>query len=211
MTQPTAILFLFTAFAVGALMRQLFKNTPIPYTVSLMVVGLVFGALSANLPGIQVYTRVTRMDPHLILYIFMPTLIFESAFAMDVHTFKKMTSQIVVLAFPGMLLGSFLTAIMARFTFSYGWSWAEACMFGSIMAATDPVAVVALLKDIGASRQLGTLMEGESLLNDGTAIVMFTIFLEIVKGGTFQWWEVLVFFIRVAIGGPIFVWTQSNQ
>lgn len=57
---------------------------------------------------------------------------------------------------------------MAKMTFSYGWSWAEAFMFGSIMSATDPVAVVALLKDLGASKQLGTLMEGESLLNDGT-------------------------------------------
>ena len=57
-------------------------------------------------PAAREYTSLARMDPHLILYIFMPTLIFESAFAMDVHTFKKMTSQIVVLAFPGMMLGA---------------------------------------------------------------------------------------------------------
>lgn len=77
-------------------------------------------------------------------------------------------------------------------------------MFGSILGATDPVAVVALLKDVGADPKLGTIMEGESLLNDGTAIVVFTLFLELSKGEVYTGGEVVLLFLRVALGGPLF-------
>lgn len=74
-------------------------------------------------------------------------------------------------------------------------------MFGSIASATDPVAVVALLKELGASRRLATLIEGESLLNDGTAMVVFLVFLDMVKGEELVAGEVIVKFIRLAFGG----------
>lgn len=77
-------------------------------------------------------------------------------------------------------------------------------MLGSILGATDPVAVVALLKDVGACPKLGTIMEGESLLNDGTAIVVFTLFFSLSKGGVYTGAEIVLLFIRVAVGGPLF-------
>lgn len=91
----TPIIFLFGAFAIGAMMRQVMRNSDVPYTVCLLLSGLAFGGISANVSEVQYYTTLTRMDPHLIFYIFLPPLIFHSAFAMDVHTFKKMTGQIV--------------------------------------------------------------------------------------------------------------------
>lgn len=84
-----------------------------------------------------------------MLFVFLPTLIFESAFVMEVHTFRKTIAQTMLLAGPGLILCSFLTALIARYIFTYNWSWVTALMFGSIMSATDPVAVVALLKDLG--------------------------------------------------------------
>ena len=80
-----------------------------------------------------------------------------------------------------MITGAGLTAWMCKMLFTYGWSWWVCLVFGAIMSATDPVAVVALLKDIGASERLGTMMEGESLFNDGTAIVLFNIMLALAK------------------------------
>lgn len=68
------------------------------------------------------------------------------------------------------------TALVARFVLPYGWSWNISMVFGSILAATDPVAVVALLKDLGASPILSTIIAGEALLNDGTAVVFFELF-----------------------------------
>ena len=105
---------------------------------------------------LQDFTGLARIDPHLMLYVFLPTLIFESAFVMDGHTFRKTIGQAMLLAGPGLFLCSFLTALMARYIFTYHWSWVTACMFGSILSATDPVAVVALLKDLGKSLLMHT-------------------------------------------------------
>ena len=82
-------------------------------------------------------------------------------------------------------------------------SWNACLLYGSIISATDPVAVVALLKELGASRRLATLIEGESLLNDGTAMVVFAVLLDIVKGADLTFGEILVKFIRLSGGGPI--------
>ena len=79
------------------------------------------------------YTGLARVDPHVVFYVLLPPLIFESAFAMDVHTFRKSTTQILVLAGPGMVLSTVMLAIMARFIFSYGWSWSTCMLFGSIL------------------------------------------------------------------------------
>ena len=88
--------------------------------------------------------------------------------------------QIMALAVPGVMLSTMLTALIARI-FPYEWPWDICLMFGAMMSATDPVAVVALLKELGVSARLGTLIEGESLLNDGTSIVVFGVALNSVK------------------------------
>ena len=133
----------------AALVRHLLKKTPIPYTVILICIGLIVGAVSNVVDPIHAYTSVARMDPHLMLYIFLPVLIFESAFAMDVHTFKKTVGQSLILAGPGMVTNAVLTSVMARYIFNYQWSWTVSLLFGTILSATDPVAVVALLKGLG--------------------------------------------------------------
>jgi len=76
-------------------------------------------------------------------------------------------------------------------------------LYGSIISATDPVAVVALLKELGASRRLATLIEGESLLNDGTAMVVFAVILDIVKGEDLTFGDIVLKFMRLSFGGPI--------
>ena len=171
-TGVETVLFLFASFALGgeyittlsavncshthrlpcaALVRHVMKKTPIPYTVILIVLGLAVGAASTvdALSFLQSYTAIARMDAHLFLHIFLPILLFESAFVMDVHTFKKTIAQSLLLAGPGLILSSVLTAIIARYIFTYNWDWVTALLLGSILSATDPVAVVALLKDLG--------------------------------------------------------------
>lgn len=146
-----------------------------------------------------------NMDPHMLLFIFLPILIFEASYAMDLHTFKKTSTNAILLAVPGILMALGLTGALAM-GLQYmgmgldGWDWALALMFGSIVSATDPVAVVALLKELGASKKLGTLIEGESLLNDGTAIVLFMVFFLGITGEATGGSPILEFF-RVAFGG----------
>ncbi|CAC5362744.1 SLC9A10_11 [Mytilus coruscus] len=216
--QSAILFFIFCCCAVGALVRRLLKGFKIrlPYTVVLLVLGILFGLLSGQYDEIHIYAKVVDSDPHLILHIFLPVLIFESAFAMDFHTFVKTFVQVVVLAIPGLALASVFTCLLARYLFTYGWNWNEGMMFGSILSATDPVAVVALLSDLGASKKLAMVIEGESLLNDGAAIVFFNVFLKLTtedsgisdvhsKGG-----EIVLYFLQVALLGPLWGYVMAK-
>lgn len=214
------LFFIIIALLIGAATRHLLRKTPLPFTVWLLIIGLAIGAIVrlgwfeithiGNLPvnfGLldRAFTWAGNIDPHIILYVFLPTLIFEAAFAMDVHTFKKTAVNASLMAIPGIIIAMFLTAGTILFLDRIGlglegWGWAMALMFGAVGSATDPVAVVALLKDLGASKKLGTLIEGESMLNDGTAIVLFMLFFSMVTGTASETSPVLEF-LKVALGG----------
>ena len=214
------LLFIIIALIIGAGTRHWLRKSPLPFTVSLLIIGLGLGAanrlgwfevwhigsLSLNMGFLnQSLNWAGKIDPHLILFVFLPTLIFEAAFAMDVHTFKKSFTNAFLLAVPGIIIALVLTAAIiiglrgAGMGFE-GWGWPMALLFGAVVSATDPVAVVALLKDLGASKKLGTLIEGESLLNDGTAIVIFMVLLATLTGTGSGTSPILEFF-RVALGG----------
>jgi NhaP-type Na+/H+ or K+/H+ antiporter/CRP-like cAMP-binding protein len=216
------LFFLIIALIIGAGTRHFLKKSPLPYTVSLLLIGLLLGALSRlgyfghwNIIGLKLdATFITdavswagKIDPHLILYIFLPTLIFEAAFAMDVHTFKKSAANAFILAVPGIIVALVLTAFIVLGIKALGiglttWTWSIALLFGTVISATDPVAVVSLLKELGASKKLGTLVEGESMLNDGTAIVIFMVLLLGITGmGSDA--SPIVEFLRVAVGGTL--------
>lgn len=114
--------------------------------------------------------------------------------------------NILLLAGPGMLWGAIIIAFFFKVILGYGpedLSWYEACALGCVLSATDPVAVVALLKDLGASVKFNTLVEGESLMNDGAAMVFFMLFMSLVKGEDASVVGVLSNFIRVSLGGPL--------
>lgn len=191
MTNGLAIL-LFAVFALlsGALLRFLLHGSRVPYSVALLLLGLLLGALAQQtwLPSWAVefagsVDYVAGIEPQLILFLFLPALIFESAFAMEVHLFRRMLTQIALLAVPGLIIATLLTALLVRLALPLEWSWPVALMFGALVSATDPVAVVSLLKEQSSRKRLETLIEGESLLNDGTAIVFFVLFYGMVLGG----------------------------
>jgi len=177
------LLFVCLAFVIGAVVRHSLKRTAIPYSVVLLLLGLLIGSISRYFltsnddhPIAQMMQMIVNIDPHLILYLFLPALVFESAFAMDTHLFKRMFMQICLLAIPGLIVSTIITAAFSLWMFPWQWSWPIALMFGALVSATDPVAVVALLKEQSSRKRMETLIEGESLLNDGTAIVLFTLF-----------------------------------
>eukprot|EP01060_Flectonema_neradi_P021414 TRINITY_DN2901_c0_g1_i2.p1 TRINITY_DN2901_c0_g1~~TRINITY_DN2901_c0_g1_i2.p1 ORF type:complete len:1343 (+),score=274.12 TRINITY_DN2901_c0_g1_i2:28-4056(+) len=209
-TVPYIIITIFASFAIGSFIRHMLSSFElrIPYTVILFIVGLGWGELSTVTElGLEQSVKISEMNPHLIFHIFLPVLIFESAFAMEIPVFKKVVSHCVTLAGPGLMVASALTAVTAKYLFTqYPWSWEACALFGTILSATDPVAVVALLKDLGASPIISTLIEGESLFNDGTAIVFFSVFEEAVEDGGFHKGigTVLLQFLVVAFGGPLF-------
>jgi len=177
------VIFVILSLLLGALIQSVSKVLSSPYCVILLLAGLSFGLygrtdhIQANLPGLNAaLANLAQVDPHLLLLLFLPTLIFESAFSMDPHLFKRMSKQIIVLAVPGLMISTALTAVFTFYLFPWQWSWTVCFLFGALISATDPVAVVSLLKEISSRKRLETLIEGESLLNDGTAIVFFSLF-----------------------------------
>ncbi len=196
--------------AVGALLRQVARRLRVPYTLAVFLVGAVGGFLlrSLEMSGsmgamLDELGSGTALSPALILLVFLPALVFESAYSMEVHSFARNFGAIAVLALPALIACTALTALlMVGLTHgSWDWGFPAAFVFGALISATDPVAVVAILREAGAPKRLGTLIEGESLLNDGTAIVMFTVLIGVLSGTA-----------SLSIHGPVlkFVWVVAG-
>jgi CPA1 family monovalent cation:H+ antiporter len=136
-----------------------------------------------------------------VLFLFLPTLIFESAYNLDVRKLLQNLAPILALAIPGLLVSTVL--IGAIMTFGWGMAWLVALLLGAMISATDPVAVIAIFKDVGAPKRLLTLVEGESLFNDATAIVVFGLILSLMHGAAASVPMVLVRFLYVFVGGSV--------
>ncbi len=165
---------------VACLAAIAFKRIKFPYTVGLVIVGLFLSFLARNIEALEVINTF-RLSEELILFIFVPPLIFESALNMDARLLIRTLSPVLVLAAPGLLIS---TAIVGGvLTWLTPLSLGQALLFGSLISATDPVAVIALFKELGAPKKLAILVEGESLFNDATAIVTFNIIFATIAAG----------------------------
>lgn len=172
---------------IGAILKSLLKHSRLPYTVGLFTIGIILGVMNRtgvfqSLPELHdAVSSVANINPDLILYLFLPILIFDAAYELNLHIFKKTLANATLLAAPGLIICMLLTGalMMGVATFIPGfesWTWAFALMFGALISATDPVAVVALLHELKTSKRFSTLVDAESLLNDGTGIVCFMLF-----------------------------------
>ena len=215
------IILLFTiVLGIGAATRLLSRWTQIPYTIAMLLFGTAAGVALEEFGGerglfgiFQLPADGMIVSPGLIIFIFLPALLFESSYDLDGHLFKKNLGAISVLAGPAMLACIFLTAALMMWLTQddWKWGWIPALTFGALISATDPVAVVAILKEAGAPKRLGTLIEGESLLNDGTAIVVFTVLVGLLapesigahglSGDDVHLGSTILQFIKVVAGG----------
>lgn len=208
------LLLTIAGLTVGAIFKSLFQRTRIPYTVGLFAIGLAAGIMNRmgvfhGMPQFSAaLDSVANINPDLILYIFLPILIFDAAYELNLHIFKKTLTNATLLAAPGLIICMILTAgvLMAISFFVPGyekWTWASALMFGALISATDPVAVVALLHELKTSKRFSTLVDAESLLNDGTGIVCFMLFYGITVWGRNDELAPILEFCQVVAGGAI--------
>jgi CPA1 family monovalent cation:H+ antiporter len=171
-----AMVLLFTAAVVALFSRRV----RLPYTILLVIIGLVMGWAARTVPALGVLTSF-ELTPDMVLYVLLPVLIFESAFNLDVRSLLRNLAPIMVLAVPAVLIS---TAIVGALVWQVlGLPPAVALLFGALISATDPVAVIALFREMGAPKRLTMLVEGESLFNDGTALVLFKILLVMALAG----------------------------
>lgn len=184
--ETLVILLLLVVSIVAIAVRRI----RVPYTVALVLVGLFITFRQE--PAFDV-------TPELILALFVPPLIFEAAFHLELSQLRDNLLPILILAVPGVMLSTFIVG--GIISAGIGLSLSVAVVFGALISATDPVAVVAFFRALGVSRRLAVAVEGESLFNDGTAIVIFNIALGAAILGSFDIVEGVFDFLRVSLGG----------
>ncbi|MGY6277003.1 cation:proton antiporter [Methylomonas sp. MgM2] len=195
----TILSFLTLAMVVAGTGRYL----KLPYTVLLVLLGVttnLLAPLSAFAESIQNF----RLTHDLVLFVFLPALIFESALGLNARALLKDLVPVLIMAIPGMLVSAGLVSLGLAISLEI--DPIVALLFGALISATDPVAVIALFHELGAPKRLTVLVEGESLFNDATAIVLFNILLGFVLSGQFvpeASLTALADFGRVFLGGIV--------
>lgn len=175
---------------VVALVAMAVRRLRVPYMVALVLAGL---ALSLR-PVFRI-----ELTPQLILSLFLPPLVFEAAFQLKFQELQRNIVGVALLAVPGVVL----TMLMVAGVVAWGAHLppAAALVFGALIAATDPVIVVGIFRKLGAPKRLEVLIEGESLLNDGTAIVLFGLALAAAQGSGTSLVQAAGDFFLIGIGG----------
>lgn len=168
------ILFLLSFVLAGLLIHRISR---IELTLSCLLAGVIAGIL---VPLLNVDTGIRASNIHdLVFYIVLPVLIFEAAWHIQPGIMKKWLLPILLLATVGVMVSCVTVAVIVYYLIGEptGFPWEAALLTGAILAATDPIAVVATLKKLKAPKDLATLIEGESLFNDATAVVLFGVVL----------------------------------
>jgi Na+:H+ antiporter len=195
------ILVVMGLLTVAMIAASICRNIPVPYTVFLVILGIILGSIARQYPEFELLLKF-QLSSDLVLFLFLPALIFESAINLDARLLMKDIIPVLVLAVPAMLISAALIGLGLWFIQDF--NIFHALLFGALISATDPVAVIALFKELGAPQRLTILVEGESLLNDATAIVFFGIILGLIDQGYFgtsDFGRAIFDFFYVFIGG----------
>jgi CPA1 family monovalent cation:H+ antiporter len=208
MLTANATLAIFVMLALSSLAIFWAKRVKLPHTVFLVVVGLVLGLLSFT-PTFHFFGEF-KLTPELLFFLLLPTLIFESAYNINVRRMVEDTWIILLLSIVGLvvstvIIGGALFYILAWL--GLGVPFMVTLIFGALISATDPVAVLALFKEYGAPRRLSLIFEGESLFNDATAVALFLVLLEVARFGFHGFDTILdgtIAFSSMMLGGILF-------
>jgi Na+:H+ antiporter len=189
--------FLLLLILVGALATVLGlvskRARMLPYPVILAVAGVVVGLL----PG----TPLPHIGPDILLIAFVPGLVFEAALTLDLDELRRRLLPVGLLVTVGVALTVVLIGTLTHLLI--GFAWADGMLLGAILAATDPIAVVTLLRRIKAPGGLAAILEGESLLNDGTGVAAFSAVLATIVSGSPSALDAGLRFLELTLGGTV--------
>ena len=176
---------------IAAVVAMLTRRLRLPYSVGLVAAGIILAILP--------FAPKVSLTKDLIFTALLPPLLFEAAFYIHWEQLRRDFSVIVVLATLGVLLSACVTATGMHYLAH--WQWLGALVFGVLIAATDPVSVIATFKEAKAHGRLLVLIEAESLLNDGTAAVAFGVVVALASGQQLTSLEITAMFLRTIGGG----------
>ncbi|MDP6723382.1 MAG: cation:proton antiporter, partial [Pirellulaceae bacterium] len=196
--------------AISSVLLPVATRINFPFTVLLALVGVVLGGLVVAFGHTDIWligdfmraVSSLEITSDAVFFLFLPTLVFEAALSINVRQLLDDLLPILVLAIVGLLISTSMVGY--ALWWASGVSLVACLLLGTIVSATDPVAVIALFKDMGAPHRLATLVEGESLFNDATAIVLFSILAAmLVSGQDPAFGAGTLDFLRVFIGGVV--------
>ena len=183
--------FLVALFVSVALLNAIASWLDVPYPIVLVVGGLAL----AVIPGVP----AVELAPDLVLTIFLPPLLYSAAFFSDLRALKQDLRAISLTAIGLVILTAAAVAVIAHDVI--GMSWAMSFALGAIVAPTDPVAATALMRRVGAPRRVVNIIEGESLINDASALVIYRTAVAAAVGGSFSLAEASLEFVGAVAGG----------
>ena len=193
--------------AVAVFVALVVRRIAVPYTVALVILGLVAAEVLRD--------QHFEISPDVVLVVLLPGLIFEAAFRIDFRDLRRSIAGVMVLAAPGVLISAGVVAVILNLT--TGMRFDLAFVLGAMVSATDPAAVLATFGRLGSPRRLATLVEGESLFNDGTGLVVFVLAIQAVQSDVTITGAVTQFFVTVAVsiligtvGGLVVSWIVSR-
>ncbi len=205
MLTATAFLFFMLLLLITALLERYFERLNIPLSLVLVILGFVASELATKGLGLDIGINWDNFQP-LIVHFLLPILIFQAAMMMDVQSLRKNILPILMLALPLTLLSTVFIAIGVYFGINHpsGFPWIAALLTGAILSATDSATALVLLRKYGAPQRLIIMLESESLFNDTTAVVLFSVVIAVALTGQEQnitWLHATVRFLAVFFGG----------
>ena len=177
----------------ASLLGMLARRLGVPYAVALVLGGLAVEETHLlDLP---------QLEPRVLLFVLLPPLLFDAAFRLDERELRSVARPVLFLAVPGTIATAAIVGVVLVLALNL--SIPVALLFGSIVAATDPVAVVGVFRNVGAPTRLAVIAEGESLINDGVAITLYTATIGLATAGSLDVAGALGLFLREVVGGVV--------
>ncbi|WQD40622.1 Na+/H+ antiporter [Niabella yanshanensis] len=184
------IILVIMALMLGA--SAFAEKLKVPVPVLLIVVGMIAG-FTPSMPAIE-------LDPEIVMLIFLPPLLYDAAFNISAKDFKTNINTISTLSIGLVFITTAGIATVAHYVIP-GMSWPLAFVLGATLSATDAVAAIGITKGLGLPHKTVTILEGESLVNDASALVAYRFAVAAVTGVAFVWWKALFDFLIVLGGG----------
>lgn len=189
----TTISLLFGGLLAIVILATLASRLRLPYAILLVLGGLLLGFVP-DLPSIA-------LDPELVLVLFLPPLIYSSAWLTSWREFRANLRPILQLSLGLVLVTTLVIAVVAHFI--AGLSWPVAFVLGAVVSPTDAVAASATAKQLGLPRRIVTVIEGESMVNDATGLVVYRFAVAAVVTGSFSLWQAGLQLVVVSLGGLV--------